>query len=323
MNQTSNTENKLATKDLNMLEAINAALRYALQYNPDVILMGEDIGYNGGVFRATEGLQAEFGEQRVVDSPLAETMIAGAAVGMAAQGMVPVVEMQFMGFIYPAMEQIISHASRMRNRTRGRLFCPLVIRAPFGGGIHAPEHHSESTEALFAHIPGLRVVIPSSPARAYGLLLASIENPDPVIFLEPKRIYRHSRQPVVDNGDALPLDTCFTLQEGGDLTLVSWGAMIVESLQAAEQLKAKGISVEVIDLGTVSPLDLSTLLASVRKTGRCLIVHEAARNCGVGAEISASIAEQAFASLKSARSAYLWLRYRHAVLKKRAILYAQ
>lgn len=234
-----------------------------------------------------------------MDTPLAEALIAGTAVGMATQGLKPVAEFQFMGFIYAGLEQIISHAARMRNRTRGRLHCPIVYRAPFGGGIHAPEHHSESTEALFAHIPGLRVVIPSSPQRAYGLLLASIRNPDPVIFLEPKRIYRAVTQTVKDNGDALPLDTCFTLREGDDVTLISWGASITETLQAADQLAEQGVSAEVIDVATISPLDRETLLCSVAKTGRAVIVHEACRNAGFGAEVAASIAEAAFLDLQA------------------------
>jgi pyruvate dehydrogenase E1 component beta subunit len=234
-----------------------------------------------------------------MDTPLAENLIAGLSVGMATQGLKPVAEIQFMGFIFPVMEQIICHAARMRNRTRGRLSCPLVVRAPFGGGIHAPEHHSESTEALLAQIPGLRVVIPSSPARAYGLLLAAIRCPDPVIFLEPKRIYRAVKQPVIDNGIALPLDTCFTLREGSDITLVSWGAMIKETLEAAELLAPDGVSCEVIDVATLNLLDRDTLLASVSKTGRCVIVHEAPRHIGMGAEISATLAEQGLLDLKA------------------------
>jgi pyruvate dehydrogenase E1 component beta subunit len=216
---------------------------------------------------------------------------------MAAEGLKPVVEIQFMGFIYATFDQIINHASRLRNRTRGRLTCPLVLRAPFGGGIHAPEHHSESTEALFAHIPGLRVVIPSSPSRAYGLLLAAIRDPDPVIFLEPKRIYRMFKQQVQDNAEALPLDVCFVLTEGTDVTLVSWGAMIHETLAAAEQLATNGINAEVIDVATIKPLDMNTILESVAKTGHCVIGHEAAKTCGVGAEIAAQLAEKGLMSL--------------------------
>jgi 2-oxoisovalerate dehydrogenase E1 component beta subunit len=283
--------------DITLVEAVTQALAYEMAQDEHIVVFGEDVGKNGGVFRATAGLQERFGEQRVFDSPLAESMIAGLAVGMSLQGLKPVAEFQFMGFIYPAMNQIICHAARMRNRTRGRLHCPIVFRAPFGGGIRAPEHHSESTEALFAHIPGLQVVIPSSPKRAYGLLLAAMRNPDPVIFLEPKRIYRLVKQPVPDDGKALPLGSCFTLREGDDVTLVSWGASMHETLQASAQLAAEGISAEVIDVATIKPLDIETILRSVEKTGRCVIVHEGAKTCGVGAEISAQIMEQCFSDL--------------------------
>ncbi|WP_020405145.1 alpha-ketoacid dehydrogenase subunit beta [Hahella ganghwensis] len=284
---------------ITMVEAVNLALARAMQEDENVVVLGEDVGVNGGVFRATVNLREEFGLKRVMDTPLAETLIAGMAIGMAAQGIRPVAEIQFMGFIYATMEQIVSHASRMRNRTRGRLSCPMVLRAPFGGGIHAPEHHSESTETLFAHIPGLRVVIPSSPRRAYGLLLAAIRNDDPVVFLEPKRIYRASSQDVTDDGQALPLDTCFTLREGTDITLVSWGAMIQETLQAADQLLEQDISAEVIDVASISPLDMATIRTSVAKTGRCCIVHEAARTHGVGAEIAAELSESSLFDLKA------------------------
>lgn len=283
--------------DITLIEAVTQALAYELSQDKDVVVFGEDVGKNGGVFRATAGLQERFGENRVFDSPLAESMIAGLAIGMSLQGLKPVAEFQFMGFIYPAMNQIISHAARMRNRTRGRLHCPLVFRAPFGGGIRAPEHHSESTEALFAHIPGLQVVIPSSPKRAYGLLLAAIRNPDPVIFLEPKRIYRLVKQPVADDGQALPLGKCFTLQQGDDVTLVSWGASMHETMQAAKQLAEEGVSCEIIDVATIKPLDFETIHASVEKTGRCVIIHEGAKTCGVGAEISALLMEHAMADL--------------------------
>jgi len=278
--------------DITLIEAVNMALAHALEHDKDVVVLGEDVGVNGGVFRATDKLQERFGEERVFDTVLAETVIAGMSIGMAAQGLKPVFEMQFMGFIYSAVDQIINHAARLRHRTRGRITCPLVLRAPYGGGIHAPEHHSESTEAIFAHMPGLRVVIPSSPARAYGLLLAAINDPDPVIFLEPKRVYRITKQTVEDNGEALPLDVCFTLKEGTDITLVSWGAMIHEVTQAADQLEEQGISAEVIDVATIKPLDMESILSSVEKTGRCVIVHEAARTCGVGAEIAAQLAEK-------------------------------
>jgi len=284
--------------NLTMVEAVNAAMAHELGADDAVVVLGEDIGVNGGVFRATVNLQERFGAERVLDTPLAETMIAGLSVGMAAQGLKPVAEIQFMGFIYPTVDQIISHASRMRNRTRGRLSCPMVLRAPFGGGIRAPEHHSESTEALFAHMPGVRVVIPSSPLRAYGLLLAAIRDPDPVIFLEPKRLYRMQKQEIEDTGEALPLDVCFTLREGTDLTLVSWAPAMHETLQAADKLQAEeGISCEVIDVATVKPLDRDTILQSVERTGRCVIVHEAARTGGVGADIAAVLAEKGLLSL--------------------------
>ncbi len=283
--------------ELNLIEAVNTALSFELAADENVVVLGEDVGVNGGVFRATVGLQERFGKQRVVDTPLAETLIAGVAVGMASQGLRPVAEIQFMGFIYSTVDQILNHASRLRNRTRGRLTCPMVLRAPYGGGIHAPEHHSESYEAMFAHIPGLRVVIPSSPARAYGLLLAAIRDPDPVIFLEPKRIYRLVKQEVADDGAALPLDTCYTLREGSDVTLVSWGAMLHETRQAAGQLADDGVSAEVIDVATVKPLDMQTILESVSKTGRCVIVHEAARTAGLGAEIAAQLCEHGLLNL--------------------------
>ena len=283
--------------DLALVEAVNLALAHALEHDPAVVLLGEDIGANGGVFRATIGLQTRFGAQRVLDTPLAEAGIAGTAIGMAAMGLHPVAEIQFTGFIYPIVDQVINHAARLRNRTRGRLSCPLVIRSPCGAGIHAPEHHSESPEALFAHIPGLRVVMPSSPSRAYGLLLAAIRDPDPVIFLEPTRLYRLFKQSVEDDGEALPLDTCFVLREGTDVTLVSWGAMLQEVLRAADQLAEDGIAAEVIDVATLKPLDIETILASVAKTGRCVIVHEAPRTCGLGAEIAATIAERGLYSL--------------------------
>ncbi|KVO06608.1 2-oxoisovalerate dehydrogenase [Burkholderia ubonensis] len=283
--------------DLNLVEAVNRALAYELANDPAVVLLGEDIGVNGGVFRATVDLQSRFGAERVIDTPLAESAIAGAAIGMAAMGLRPVAEIQFTGFIYPAIDHILNHAARLRHRTRGRLSCPLVLRSPCGGGIHAPEHHSESPEALFAHIPGLRVVMPSSPARAYGLLLAAIRDPDPVIFLEPTRLYRLFRQPVEDDGEALPLDTCFTLRDGADVTLVSWGATLQEVQAAADRLAQDGVMAEVIDVATLKPLDVDTILASVAKTGRCVIVHEAPRTAGLGAEIAAVIAERGLYSL--------------------------
>jgi 2-oxoisovalerate dehydrogenase E1 component beta subunit len=282
-----------------MIEAINRAHAWEMEHDPTVVVLGEDIGVNGGVFRATAGLQEKFGKARVQDTPLAEGMIAGMSLGMASQGLKPIAEIQFMGFIYPAMDQIANHMARMRHRTRGRITLPLVMRMPHGGGIHAPEHHSESLEAMLAHHPGLRVVCPSSPARAYGLLLASIRDPDPVMFLEPTRLYRLVRQEVADDGQALPLDTCFRLREGADVTIVTWGAMTFEVLRAAEQLQNDGVSCEVIDLATLSPIDHDTILESLAKTGRLVIVHEAPRNCGIGAEIAAHVAEHGLYDLQA------------------------
>jgi 2-oxoisovalerate dehydrogenase E1 component beta subunit len=282
-----------------MIEAINRAHAWEMAHDPTVVVLGEDVGVNGGVFRATAGLQQKFGADRVQDTPLAEGMIAGMSIGMASQGLRPVAEIQFMGFIYPAMDQIANHMARMRNRTRDRITLPIVMRMPHGGGIHAPEHHSESLEAMLAHHPGLRVVCPSSPARAYGLLLASIREPDPVMYLEPVRLYRLVRQEVADDGQALPLDVCFRLREGSDVTIVTWGAMTFETMRAAEQLQKDNVSCEVIDLTTLSPIDHDTILESVAKTGRLVIVHEAPRNCGIGAEIAATVAEHGLYDLQA------------------------
>jgi 2-oxoisovalerate dehydrogenase E1 component beta subunit len=280
-----------------LVEGINLALGRALAEDPDVVVLGEDVGVNGGVFRATVGLQERFGPLRVQDTPLAEGLIAGMSIGMAAQGLKPVAEIQFMGFLYPALDQIANHMARQRNRTRGRLTCPVVVRMPHGGGIHAPEHHSESLEVLLCHHAGLRVVCPTSPARAYGLLLAAIRDPDPVIFLEPTRLYRMMKQDVIDDGIALPLDRAEVVREGDDVTLVTWGAMIHETRQAAELLAQEGVGCELIDLTSLSPIDHDTILESVAHTGRLVIVHEAARNAGLGAEIAATVAERALHDL--------------------------
>lgn len=283
--------------ELNMVEALNLALGRALQDDSRVLLLGEDVGVDGGVFRVTDGLYQRFGPDRVLDTPLAEALIAGTSIGLAAQGFRPVAEIQFVAFSYPAMDQLANHAARLRNRTRGRLTCPLVLRTPFGGGVHAPEHHSESLEATFAQIPGLRVVIPSSPKKAYGLLLAAIRDPDPVVFLEPTRLYRAVREEVEDDGAALPLDSSFVVREGKDLTFVTWGAMHREVGQAVETLTAHGIDPEVVDVASINPLDADTILASVEKTGRCVIVHEAPLTCGMGAEVAARICERGLLSL--------------------------
>lgn len=283
--------------EITLVEAVRLALARAMEEDPDVVVLGEDVGVNGGVFRATDGLQKRFGPERVIDTPLSEALIGGLCVGMAAEGLKPVGEIQFMGFIYPCIDQLVNHASRLRTRTQGRLTSPMVLRAPFGAGIHAPEHHSESTEAMLAHIPGLRVVIPSSPAKAYGLLLAAIRDPDPVVFLEPTRAYRSVKEEVVDDGQSLPLDTAFVLRKGRDVTLISWGAMVRESRAAAAALADDGIEAEVIDLATLKPYDEETVLASVARTGRAVIVHEAARTGGFGAEIAACLAERGITSL--------------------------
>ncbi|MBL4615939.1 MAG: alpha-ketoacid dehydrogenase subunit beta [Magnetovibrio sp.] len=283
--------------EVNLVGGVTMALSRALEEDENVVVLGQDVGVNGGVFRATDGLLDLFGDKRVLDTPLAEGLISGMSVGMAAQGLRPVAEIQFMGFCYSAIDQMINHASRLRNRTRGRLTCPMVMRMPYGAGIHAPEHHSESTEALFAQIPGLRVVIPSSPGRAYGLLLAAIRDDDPVVFLEPTRLYRAYREQVDDDGKALPMDTCFVLRQGTDVTLVSWGAMIKETLECADTLALDGISAEVIDVATLKPFDAATVLKSVEKTGRCVIVQEAPLSVGFASEVAAQLAEHGLMSL--------------------------
>lgn len=285
--------------ELSLLEAINVALKRAMVEDDRVIVFGEDVGVDGGVFRATDGLLQAFGQKRVLDTPLAEILIAGMAVGAAAQGLRPVAEIQFMGFVYSTLDQMINHASRLRTRTRGRLSCPMVLRAPYGGGIRAPEHHSESTESIFAHVPGLRVVIPSTPTDAYGLLLSSIRDPDPVVFLEPKRLYRMASAEVTDDGEGVPLDRCAIRRQGADLTLISWGAMMTETLAAADSLAGEGVAADVIDVRTLKPLDTNTILESVSRTGRVVIVHEAALSMGFGAEIAATIAEAGLFDLRA------------------------
>jgi 2-oxoisovalerate dehydrogenase E1 component beta subunit len=283
--------------DLTLVEAVRLALQRATQDDPNVVILGEDVGIDGGVFRATEGLLQRFGAGRVLDTPLAEAGIAGVAIGLATQGFRPVAEIQFMGFLYPAIDQLVNHASRLRNRTRGRLSCPMVLRAPYGGGVRAPEHHSESMEAMLAHIPGLRVVVPSSPARAYGLLLSAICDPDPVVFLEPKRLYRSVKENVVDDGKVHPLDRARLLSAGRDATLLAWGAMVPETTDAAGILARDGITCDVLDLETLKPIDSAAILDSVRKTGRCVIVHEAPLSGGLGAEIAAIVADAGLTSL--------------------------
>ena len=279
---------------LNMVQAINLALKEEMQRDKNVVLLGEDVGKDGGVFRITEGLIDEFGAERVIDTPLAESVIAGAAIGMALYGLKPVAEIQFMGFIYPAIDQIFSHASRIRSRSRGRFTCPLVIRAPYGAGIKAPELHSESSEALFCHMPGIKVIVPSSPYNAKGLLISSIRDPDPVIFLESTRLYRSIKEEVPEGEYTIPLGKARVVREGSAVTLLAWGSMLHRTLQAIEDIDA-----EVIDLMTLKPFDEETILKSVKKTGRVVIVHEAPKTCGFGAELSATIAEDAMLYLKS------------------------
>lgn len=283
--------------EITLVEAVNLALARAMAEDERVLVLGEDVGIDGGVFRATQGLLARFGPERVRDTPLAEAAIAGISVGLAAQGLRPVAEIQFDGFIFPTIDQIANHAARLRTRTRGRLSCPVVLRAPYGGGIRAPEHHSDSVETYFTHIAGLRVVIPSSPRRAYGLLLTAIRDPDPVVVLEAKRLYRAPKEAVDDDGVGLPLDSCIMLREGSDLTLVAWGAMMSETLAAADALSRDGILADVIDVETLKPLDAGPILRSVERTGRCVVVHEAPLTGGFGGEIAARIAEHALPSL--------------------------
>jgi len=283
----------------NLVEAINHGLMLEMERDPSVVLLGEDVGKEGGVFRVTDGLQVKYGAERVIDTPLAESGIVGVAIGMAVKGLRPVAEIQFEGFLPPAMDQIMNHASRIRNRSRGRFTCPLVIRSPWGGGIHAPEHHSDSPEAIFAHTPGMKVVIPSTPYDAKGLIISAIRDPDPVLFFEPKRIYRAIKEEVPDESYTLPIGEAKVVREGKDITLITWGSMVREVLRAAEMADGEGIQAEVIDLRTISPMDENAFLESVRKTGRAVVVHEAPPTCGVGAEIIARINEKALLSLQA------------------------
>ncbi len=288
----SQMETRGETQNLTLVQAVRDGLRDEMREDERVLVMGEDVGKNGGVFRATEGLYDEFGGDRVIDTPLAESGIVGTAIGMAAYGMRPVAEMQFMGFIYPAFDQIVSHAARLRTRSRGRFTCPMVVRAPYGGGIRAPEHHSESTEAFFTHHPGLKVVIPSTPYDTKGLLISAIRDPDPVIFLEPKLIYRAFREAVPDEPYEVPIGEATVRREGEDVSVFTYGAMTRPTLEAAERLEDE-VSVEVVDLRTVSPLDEGTILESFEKTGRAAVVHEAPKTGGLAGEITATIQEEA------------------------------
>lgn len=279
---------------LTIVQAVNKALDQQMEKDPTVVVYGEDVGVEGGVFRATQGLQKKYGEERCFDTPISEAAIVGTGVGMAINGLKPVAEIQFDGFIFPAMSQIVTHVSRMRNRSRGRFSVPMVIRFPYGGGIRALEHHSESQEAMLAHIPGLKIVIPSTPYDAKGLLTAAIQDPDPVIFMEPKRIYRAFKQEVPEEEYIVPIGKAKVVREGTDITVVAWGAMVREAEKAAKELEAQGISVELIDLRTIKPIDKETIINSVKKTGRFLVVHEAVQSFGPGAELISIVTKDAF-----------------------------
>ena len=285
--------------ELTLVQAVNRGLAEAMRADPDVLILGEDVGVNGGVFRATEGLYKEFGESRVIDTPLSETGIVGAAIGMALYGMKPIAEIQFLDFIYPAFDQIVSELAKFRYRSGGQFPCHVVIRAPYGGGIKGGLYHSQSTEAYFCHTAGLKVVIPSTPADAKGLLLTAVHDEDPVIFLEPKRIYRAVTGEVPDGDHRVPFGEARRVREGSDVSLFAYGAMVPPTVEAAELLAKEGIDAEVIDPRTLVPLDESAVVGSVEKTGRAVIVHEAARFCGFGGELAAILAEKAFYSLKS------------------------
>lgn len=282
--------------NLTLVAAINLALIQEMEFDDRVLVLGEDVGVNGGVFRVTEGLHDRFGADRCVDAPLAESGIIGTAIGLAMGGLRPIAEIQFEGFLGPAYDQLVNQAARIRNRTRGTMTVPLVVRVPVGGGIHAPEHHSDSPEAIYAHTPGLKVVMPSSPYDAKGLLISAIRDPDPVIFFEPKRIYRAFREEVPEDEYTVPIGEARVVCEGDEVTVVSWGASVIQCMNAIEKADR---SIELIDLRTISPLDMETIAASVQRTGRCIIVHEAPRTAGLGAEIAASIMEQCFLHLEA------------------------
>jgi 2-oxoisovalerate dehydrogenase E1 component beta subunit len=284
---------------LNIVQAVNHALRDEMRKNEKIVLLGEDVGINGGVFRATEGLYQEFGPNRVIDTPLAESGIVGVAIGMALYGLKPVPEIQFMDFIYPAFDQIQSELAKFRYRSGGQFTASVVIRTPYGGGIRGSHYHSQSTEAFFCHTPGLKVVIPSTPHDTKGLLTAALRDSDPVMFLEPKKIHRTVRGDVPDEDYVVPIGKANVAREGDDLTVIAYGAMLHVAMEAAELASAKGISVEVIDVRTLLPFDVETIMGSVEKTGRAVIVHEACKTCGFGAEIAAQIAERGILRLKS------------------------
>ena len=282
--------------NLTLVQAINLALIQEMERDDRILILGEDVGLNGGVFRVTEGLHKRFGADRVVDSPLAESGIIGASIGLAMGGLRPIPEIQFEGFLGPAYDQLCTHAARMRTRTRGALTVPLTVRVPVGGGIHAPELHSDSPEAIYTHVPGIKVVMPSSPYDAKGLLVSAIRDPDPVIFFEPKRIYRAFREEVPEDEYTIPIGEARVVREGGELTMVSWGASVIQCMNAIE---SSGRDIELIDLRSINPIDMPRITASVQKTGRAVVVHEAPMTCGVGAEISSRIMEECFLHLEA------------------------
>lgn len=283
---------------MNLVQAINNALFQEMEADDRVVVLGEDVGLNGGVFRVTEGLQKKFGPERVADTPLAESGIMGAAIGLAMAGMRPVPEIQFEGFLGPAYDQLVNHAARYRTRSRGAITIPLTVRVPVGGGIHAPELHSDSPEAIYAHHPGLKVVMPSTPYDAKGLLLSAIRDPDPVVYFEPKRIYRSFKEEVPEEPYTIPIGEAKIVSEGEHITVVTWGAPVFQCLDAMDKLP-EDLSVELIDLRTIYPIDVETIVESVKKTGRCVVVHEAPRTAGMGAEISSLIQERCFLHLEA------------------------
>ena len=283
---------------LTIVQAVKFALEQEMERDPDVLILGEDVGKDGGVFRATDGLLDKFGEDRVIDTPLSESGIVGVAIGLALYGLKPVAEIQFDGFLYSALDQLISHAGRIRNRSRGRFHVPLVVRVPYGGGIRAPEHHSDSPEVYLIHTPGIKVITPSTPYDTKGLLISAIRDSDPVIFLEPKRIYRAIREEVPEEDYTIPLGEAKIVRQGDDVTVICWGAMVRHVFEAADRIGDK-IDVEVIDLRSLSPIDVNTIAKSVSKTGKAVVVHESQRTCGLGAEVSSLINEKVFLSLEA------------------------
>jgi len=283
---------------MTLVQAINHTLAHEMERDERVVVLGEDVGLNGGVFRVTEGLQKRFGAERVADTPLAESGIMGTAIGLAMAGMRPVPEIQFEGFLGPAYDQLVNHAARYRTRSRGAITIPLTVRVPVGGGIHAPELHSDSPEAIYAHHPGLKVVMPSTPYDAKGLLLSAIRDPDPVVFFEPKRVYRSFREDVPEDDYTIPIGQAKVVAEGTDVTVVTWGAPVFQCLAAMDELP-EDASIELIDLRTIYPIDMETIVESVRKTGRCVVVHEAPKTAGLGAEIATLIQEHCFLHLEA------------------------